>query len=371
MPMRFDRRGWVSLAALVACLFGAGVAQASPRTSNADRSRFIDTSSVAQARCYGRYVAWRDALYGTIQQTDSWLSSAEPVAEFDLMQASFVAQLSNERGVTLRFSPDLDETALPADIRAAYDRGLQETGALFESQSFRDRQARAAADTAQPGADRMAGLQAVIDDSFSGLRAPCTRLIEKRRMARPAEPPTRDQPKIVSASAPTALAPQPDDPGAAGLSPDWPASQWLQIGVFQRGDASSDSFRALQSQMPAETAGLSERTEAVKRFGRVQHIALVGPFISPAQAQSFCDKLKAKGGDCSIRLTNTLGPQKKPPAWMKLVKARASMARLHGLAHRSLAQASPRHAPAEPLERASLSARLQVVQAGLRGRLTE
>ena len=72
-------------------------------------------------------VAWRDALYGTIQQTDSWLTSTEPVAEFERMQASFVASLATERGVSLRFSPDLDETALPADIRAAYDRGVQDT----------------------------------------------------------------------------------------------------------------------------------------------------------------------------------------------------------------------------------------------------
>jgi len=349
-----------------------GRAQASPRAGNADRSRLIDTSSVAQARCYGRYVAWRDALYGTIQQTDSWLTSSEPVAEFERMQASFITQLSNERGVTLRFSPDLDETALPADVRAAYDRGMQETGAMFDSPTFHQRQAKAASDPGQTGAQRMAGLQATVDETFAGLRAPCTRLMDKRRLARASEPLARDEPKAVLASAPTSPAAPNGDPGAAGLSPDWPASQWLQVGVFQRDDASGQTLHALRSQMPTETAGLSERIEAVNRDGQVQHIALVGPFVSPTQAQAFCDKLKAKGGDCSIRLTSTLPTPKKSPPTAKLAKARAVVARGRSAGpRRVVAQAAPRRSAAEPMIKASLSARLQGVQAGLRGRLTE
>ena len=377
MPMRFDRRGCASLAALVACLFGVARAEASPRSIAADRARLVEASSVAQARCYGRYVAWRDALYGTIQQTDSWLTSTEPVAEFERMQASFVTSLANERGVTLRFSPDLDETALPADIRAAYDRGVQETGAQFGSAAFRARQTQALGDAAKPAAERMARLQTAIDDSFASLRAPCARLTDKRRVVRASVLPARDDPKpaLVASTPPS---PPAAEDAAAGLSADWPASQWLQIGVFQRDDASGQTLHTLRSQMPTETAGLSERTEAVDHDGQVRHIALVGPFVSPAQAQAFCDKLKAKGGDCSIRLTRTLGtPSKRPAPGVKLAKARAPSAHGpggHGPApRRMLAQAGAHRPPPSPLVQASLQPHqgLQAFQAGLRGRLTE
>jgi hypothetical protein len=368
MPMRFDRRGCASLVALVACLLSVGQAQASPKSSAADRARLVAASSVAQARCYGRYVAWRDALFGTIQQTDSWLTSTEPVAEFDRMQASFVASLSNERGMTLRFSPDLDETALPADIRSAYDRGVQETGAELDAASFHARKSQALDDPARPAAQRMAKLQAAIDDSFAGLRAPCERLVDKRRVVLA---PARDEPKRVVAAAPP---PPAAEDAAAGLSANWPASQWLQVGVFQRDDPAGETLRSLQSQMPDETTGLSERTEAVDHGGEVQHIALVGPFISGPQAQTFCDKLKAKGGTCSIRLTSTLGAPRKPSAGAKLAKARVSGARAAAHApapaHRVLAQATPRRPLPGPLVRASLSSH-QSLQAGLRGRLTE
>ncbi len=358
------------LAALAACLLSVGQTQASPKSSTADRARLVATSSVAQARCYGRYVAWRDALYGTIQQTDSWLTSSEPVAEFDRMQASFVASLSNERGMTVRFSPDLDETALPADIRGAYDRGVQETSAELAAASVHARESQALDDPARPADQRMAKLQAAIDDTFAGLRAPCARLVDKRRVVLT---PTRDELKPVVATPPQLTGAD----SAAGLSADWPASQWLQVGVFQRDDPSGATLRSLQSQMPDETTGLSERTEAVDHDGEVQHIALVGPFVSASQAQSFCDKLKANGGACSIRLTSTLVAPKKPSVAAKPARTRLSAARVaaHGAApaRRVLAQAAAHRPAPGPLVRTSLSSHQssQDLRAGLRGRLTD
>jgi hypothetical protein len=269
--------------------------------------------------------------------------------------------------VTLRFSPDLDETALPADVRTAYDRGLQETGAELDVASIRAKKALAIDDASPPGEQRMARLQAAIDDSFSGLRAPCARLTDKQRLVRAPSPPSgpHEEPKTAVAAAP-GLAPTPASGDAAGLADAWPASQQLQVGVFQRDGAPGETTPSLLSQLPAETSGPPKRAAAAGQDGPVRHIALVGPFVTPTQARAYCDKLTVKGGDCAVRLTSTLNGSKKPTAAVKLAKVRAPAPRNRGpaAAHRPLAQTPP-------LVQASLSSRLRDLQASLRGRLTE
>src|ERR1700760_2741149 len=98
MLKRFDRQGFAALAIGLASLMIVGQAWArhkpAPAADPPPPAWQVAAGSVAQARCYGRYVAWKDALYGAIQSTDAWLTSPEPVSEVDRMQASFLAAMS-------------------------------------------------------------------------------------------------------------------------------------------------------------------------------------------------------------------------------------------------------------------------------------
>jgi hypothetical protein len=251
----------------------------------------LDT--VAQAHCYGRYVAWRDTLADAIQSTNAWPTSGEPVAEFDKIQAAFVASAATERGVSVRLSPDLDETALPADIRIAYDRGAQEAKTRLAGAVSRAGQA----DPADPGPERMAHLQAALDSAFAPMRAPCVHILDPRRgrHGAPQITPVRDEP--------AAIEPAPDG-AAASMGDGWDGPEWIQIGVFDHASASGEQLDAFRARWSRETVGLSEKTEAVSHDGKVLHVALVGPFVHPADARAFCAKLAARGDACTVHLTN-------------------------------------------------------------------
>lgn len=76
---------------------------------------------------------------------------------------------------------------------------------------------------------------------------------------------------------------------------------WAQIGAYADAAVAETQWRALQTRRPAETAGLSLRTEAVERNGRTLSRALVGPFEDAVRARAFCEALKARGELCLAR----------------------------------------------------------------------
>jgi hypothetical protein len=297
-------------------------------------------AATTQARCYGRYVALRDALADAIRNTNAW-PSAEPAAEFDKIQASFAAQLTAERSVTFRPPPDFDETSLPVDIRAAYDRGADEAKARLSTAS--DLRAGPGA----TGPERMAQLQSGIETAFAPLRTPCVKMIEARRLRRA---PTGVMPVHNDQGAPNpavAAAQGGGDETPDGLAEGWDGREWIQIGVFNRADESGQSLTAFRERYAKEAQGLSEKTEDVSRGGKVTHIALVGPFASAADARAFCARLTARGETCSVR---------KPPGAAKKPH------RVH---------TAPRHG-AQPLAKPLLVANqnAQGPGAALRGRMT-
>jgi hypothetical protein len=287
-----------------------------------------------QARCYGRYVAWRDAMADAIQTTNAWPASAAPVAEFDRIEASFVASAMSDRGVAVELSPDLDETALPADLRVAYDHGLQEGKARLAGPA----ETASQTDVDAPGAERMVQLQGALDAAFAPLRAPCASILTARRtrLAAPAAIPVAldDAP---AAAAPAAQAvDQAVDQGEA-----WVGSERIQVGVFNHPDASS---------APAADPAGAEAGAA----GPGAHIALVGPFSGSTEARAFCAKVAAKGEACTVR-----------PSAARIAKAKVKPRR------RTLAPAAVRR-PAQP-GRAPVvlisNPRPKAPDAGLRGRL--
>ena len=105
----------------------------------------------------------------------------------------------------------------------------------------------------------------------------------------------------VACAAPSGPAEKPADATALPLAAPAAGGHWAQIGAFAGPAVAEAQWRALQSRRPAETAGLSLRTEAVEHNGRTLNRALVGPFEDAARVQAFCETLKAHGELCLAR----------------------------------------------------------------------
>jgi len=366
MMSRPEPRSSAGLARLAASIFALsatvmlGRAEAGPLQAMIDhitgRASTSPPSAVAEARCYGRYVVWRDAIGEAIQATNAW-PSAQPANEFYKMQASFVAVLSAERGVAPRISPDLNEADLPADVRLAFEQGVTEAKAKLGGAGARG--APLEASDGRAGSEAMAKAQAAIDGAFAPLRVQCARQVDVHPLRRPSPPRTvaRDNVTPTPTTMPAAaVAPGADD-AVPGVLAAWDRPKWIQVGVFDRADASGAQLHGFRSGLSRQTAGLSERTEAVRSRGKVQHIAFVGPFSNLPQARAFCDRLTARGGACVVQ----------PPTAPAAMKGRPSP---HDGAQTRVADRSV--PPARP-SRATLISNpgLSATDAGLRGRVVQ
>ena len=74
-----------------------------------------------------------------------------------------------------------------------------------------------------------------------------------------------------------------------------PSSRWAQIGAFASEGNARQAWLSLTRDMPAQTAGRSERIVAVTHRGALLYHALVGPFADRAGAGAFCATLAAPG----------------------------------------------------------------------------
>jgi hypothetical protein len=268
------------------------------------------------------------------------------------MQGAFLASLASERKITPQAGADVDETALPPDVRQSLDRGLAEASAEFDKPANRDQRARILATASIPPTQRMATLQSALDTTFAGLRAPCVPIIEKYRADHVVVTPARPASLATTSTAPA-------EPFVyQGDSPTWQGSQWIEVGVIERPTGVGGSWDP-KTQWPGETTGLSERTEIQNRSGKNRRVALLGPFIDSHQVHAFCVRLKAHGGACGGSVTRTLKAA-------QLSAARRSAAR------RIAAQAKGASPAAKtaPVTLASGQG-VQDLTAGLRGRLSE
>ena len=75
----------------------------------------------------------------------------------------------------------------------------------------------------------------------------------------------------------------------------------VQIGAFSTAQLAEQSWNGVASKIPGKIAGKTLSVEKAEVDGKTLNRALVGGFASKADAQSFCDALKAQGGVCSVR----------------------------------------------------------------------
>jgi hypothetical protein len=281
--------------------------------------------------------------------------------------------------VNVRVSPDFDETELPHDVREAFDHGVQESKAKLNPPDLRPGQSPTREDASRTDADPMAKLQSAIDRSFAGLRAPCAQFLDKRRSHHSAPAMTASARDDQEIEKPVSFSSD-DDDSATIVTGGWIGPQWIQIGVFDRAATSEDKLRELWSKWPQETAGLSEKTESISRRGKVEHVALVGPFENLAEARAFCAKLKTLGSACNAKLTDASGAKKRSDLLGLRHRACAPDARRGASACREAAARdvgppapNKQSAPAGVLTQAKLVSGQSALDmdAGLRGRLTE
>jgi hypothetical protein len=111
---------------------------------------------------------------------------------------------------------------------------------------------------------------------------------ETAATASPALPPPAAAP--TTAPAPLSRAVRPTGPAA-----------WAQIGAFASTAIVQAKWAALRRSLPAETAGLTEKSETVSHGTATLQRVLVGPFAHHSQAEAFCATLQARGDACLVR----------------------------------------------------------------------
>jgi hypothetical protein len=127
--------------------------------------------------------------------------------------------------------------------------------------------------------------------------------------ARPA-PSAKPAPQPRSNGGPLSLEPRAGDPAAAAPAPAERAPKLASVSsggyVVQISSQTSEaeahtSFRTLQTKYPHELGDRDALIERGDTPNGVRYRALVGPFASMTDAQQFCTKYKAAGGDCFAR----------------------------------------------------------------------
>lgn len=125
--------------------------------------------------------------------------------------------------------------------------------------------------------------------------------------AAPADPLSAVMPKAAPAPAPApvvAAAPKAPAPSAAPKAAPTPAGSsgaQVQIGAFSSASLAEKGWNDVAGMFPGQMAGKTKRVEQVEADGATLHRAFVGGFASRADAQAFCESLKARGRACLVR----------------------------------------------------------------------
>lgn len=134
---------------------------------------------------------------------------------------------------------------------------------------------------------------------------PVTTITPPAAAPRPAQPMTAPAPAKAApapvakaAPAPTQVAEAPRPAAAAPVASGGSAS--VQIGAFSSQAIADSEFNKIKAAFAGQTAGKGKRVEPVERNGQTLYRTLVTGF-SKADAQAFCNALKASGRSCLVK----------------------------------------------------------------------
>jgi hypothetical protein len=123
----------------------------------------------------------------------------------------------------------------------------------------------------------------------------------------PAAPgPTAASPDDNDAAPEAALAtpparPAPAKAAEASAPPATGGGKLVQIGAYSSKPLAEKGWNDIARLMPGDMVGRTESFEPVSKDGQTLYRAYIGGFASKADAQGFCEKLKAQGHSCMVK----------------------------------------------------------------------
>lgn len=135
---------------------------------------------LALARCYGRFIGWRDELATIVQATSTNTPLPEDPPRFDRVEAAFIDHAKSERHLTLRLRPTFAERDFPRDLRRAFRQGLKEAVATFEVRDYKAAKIGLFSGGVSERDARLQAFEVQADNKFAPLGAPCDRLAATR-----------------------------------------------------------------------------------------------------------------------------------------------------------------------------------------------
>jgi hypothetical protein len=183
-PDRNRRFHWLAGVALLAVAVLPAAPALARSHGHRSASRTLEqqakaSPTVAMARCYGRFIGWRDQLKGLMQATGSYTPSPDAPGRFDHVEASFADTARSERKLTLHLRPNFAEKDFPRDLRTAFRKGLKETTQLYAASAYKTQQAGVTARSDLTPIPKMTALEANADGAFKPLAAPCEALADE------------------------------------------------------------------------------------------------------------------------------------------------------------------------------------------------
>ena len=156
---------------------GAGDAAAHARRHHHPHGAAVASERVIQlARCYGRFIGWRDELGRLMQASGSYTPAADAPARFDHLEASFIDAAQADMNIVLHLRPTFAEKDFPDDVRAAFQGGLAEAAALYKADDYLAQRKALLDQKDLAPIPRMAALESNADARFKPLGEPCDQL---------------------------------------------------------------------------------------------------------------------------------------------------------------------------------------------------